>query len=101
VPILLLLGRLRIGICRERAAFCRRRWQAEMWAMLDDVLHRAQWRAERDGAPAHALGPYGEHYARKHAEYVARDHPAPGKAARRYMAKMFIRDLWCAWSAAV
>jgi hypothetical protein len=47
-----------------------------------------------------ALGPYGEHYARKLPEYIARNHPMPGKAARRYMAKMFIRDLWRAWRSA-
>ena len=66
---------------------------------------RAQWRGEKkddDGniiSPGHAIGPYGEHYRRKKAEYIAREHPAPDRAARRYMAKMFLRDLLNAWRA--
>jgi hypothetical protein len=77
--------------------------RAEIWALVDDVMLRAQWRgAKLDDAgnvvePARAIGPYGEHYARKKTEYVARRHPAPDRAAGRYMAKMFIRDLWRAW----
>lgn len=75
--------------------------RAQVWAICDDVMLRAQWRKEQDGVPGHPIGPYGEHYARKKAEYVVRAHPAPDRAARRYMAKMFIRDLWKAWNAAV
>lgn len=76
------------------------RRRAEVWAFVDDVMLRAQWRAERDGVPAHAIGPYGEVYAAKRAEYVAREHPAADRAARRYMAKRLLRDLWAAWRAA-
>lgn len=72
--------------------------RAEVWAFLDDVMFRAQWRGEKDGEPAHPIGPYGEKYARKKAEYLARDDiAAPDRAARRYMTKCFIRDLWNAW----
>jgi len=77
--------------------------RAEVWAFLDDTMLRAQWRGpkvDKDGevvAPGRALGPYGAHYARKKAEYVLRGHPTPDRAARRYMAKIFIRDLWKAW----
>ena len=66
---------------------------------------------------AHFIGPYGEHYADKKAEYVARieltkDLPDkvggywnPEKwtlkradnAARRYMEKCILRDLWRVW----
>lgn len=74
-----------------------RQRRAEMWAFLDDTLLRAQWRAEKCTIPAHPIGPYGDHYGRKKAEYIERGHPAPDKAARRYMAKMFIRDLWQEW----
>jgi hypothetical protein len=81
--------------------------RAEICALVDDVMLRAQWRGDKDAdgknpektgkpvaVPAHAIGPYGEHYARKKTEYIARRHPAPDRAARRYMAKMFIRDFW-------
>ena len=81
------------------------------WQMAD-TLFRAQWRGEKEGAPAHAIGPYGEDYARKKAEYAARieataDLPATDptkwtparadKAARRYMEKAVLRDLWREW----
>ena len=81
------------------------------WQMAD-TLFRAQWRGEKDGIPAHAIGPYGEDYARKKAEYAARieataDLPATDpakwtparadKAARRYMEKAVLRDLWREW----
>lgn len=81
------------------------------WQMAD-TLFRAQWRGEKEGVPAHAIGPYGEDYARKKAEYAARieataDLPAADpakwtparadKAARRYMEKAVLRDLWREW----
>lgn len=87
-----------------------RQRRAEVWAFLDDAMFRAQWAGDRDEdgrscartrkpvvIPAHATGPYGEHYARKKAEYMARGHPAPDRAARRYMAQRVLRDLWRAW----
>jgi hypothetical protein len=85
--------------------------RAEVYAFIDDVLFRSQWRgATKDDAgnliqAARPIGPYGEHYGRKRAEYVDRFSEEKGgkahadKAARRYMAKMFIRDLWKAWRA--
>lgn len=78
-----------------------RQRRAEVYAFLDDVMFRAQWRGAKDDAPAHARGPYGEHYARKKAEYLAWEWTPKhaDKAARRYMAKMLIRDLWNAWRA--
>ncbi len=81
------------------------------WQMAD-TLFRAQWRGEKECVPAHAIGPYGEDYARKKAEYAARieataDLPATDpakwtparadKAARRYMEKAVLRDLWREW----
>jgi hypothetical protein len=69
----------------------KRQRRGQVWAFLDDVLLRHQI------ANQVALGPYGEHYLRKKAEYVARQHPYAGRAARRYMAKMFLRDLWREW----
>lgn len=99
--------------------------RAEVFAFVDDVMFRSQWRGDRDAdgkdpkktkqpvaIPAHAIGLYGEAYGRKKAEYVARveatadlpnDDPAKwtpkraDSAARRYMAQQFIIDLWRAW----
>ena len=80
--------------------------RAEVYAFIDDVMFRSQWRGAKDDAPGYPIGPYGAHYARKKAEYTirfadelhAKAHAE--KAARRYMAKMFIRDLWKAWRGA-
>jgi hypothetical protein len=75
----------------ERGYNPRRR--AEVWALLDDVMLRAQWQG---GA---AKGPYGAYYIRKKTEYLGRGWQPKhaDDAARRYMAKMFIRDLWKRW----
>jgi hypothetical protein len=77
--------------------------RAEVYAFIDDVMFRSQWRGEREGVPAHPIGPYGEYYRRKKFEYAVRYRDEAGgkahaeNAARRYMAKMFVRDLWAAW----
>jgi hypothetical protein len=72
--------------------------RAQVWSFLDDSLLRGQWRGGKDDGPGYPLGPYGEKYARKKAEYLARDDiAAPDAAARRYMAKCFVRDLWREW----
>jgi hypothetical protein len=62
-------------------------------------MFRAQWRGEKDGIAAHAIGPYGEAYGERKAWNLARGW-TPGHAendARRYMTKRLIRDLWRAW----
>lgn len=89
--------------------------RAEMYAFFDDKLLMAQWRGDKkengkvllndDGEPlipAHAIGPYGEIYGRKKAEYLARDDKEWHKtrcdrAARRYMTKQVLKHLWKAW----
>jgi hypothetical protein len=91
-----------------RHGYSRRR-RAEIWAFLDDTMFLYQWRGPlRDAAkeiiaPGYPLGPYGAHYERKKTEYLERGLTSghADKAARRYMAKMFIRDLWKAWRATV
>lgn len=72
--------------------------RAEIW-VIGDVLLRQQWRGEKEGVPGHAVGLYGEHYARKKADYLAREWPPlrAHRAARRYMTKCLIRDLWASW----
>jgi len=80
--------------------------RAEVYAFIDDVMFRSQWRGAKDGQPGYPIGPYGAHYGRKKAEYLVRFADEPHakahaeNAARRYMAKMFIRDLWKAWRGA-
>ncbi|MBX6392473.1 MAG: hypothetical protein IRY96_03290 [Burkholderiales bacterium] len=77
--------------------------RAEMYAVVGEPLLRAQWRGGKDGEPGHALGPYGEAYARKKAEYLAREGWTAAHAdaaARRYMTKCLLRDLWEAWGRA-
>lgn len=89
----------------------------DLYPFLYDSLIRAQWRGEvgcvpkksvkklgpLQPCPAHPLGPYGAYYGTKKAEYLVRFEGEKGFrdhadiAARRYAAKMFIRDLWRAW----
>lgn len=87
--------------------------RAEVYAFIDDVMLRAQWRgAKIDDAgeiieAPHAIGPYGAYYGRKRYEYTERwaeEKTVAGHAnaaARRYVSKMFVRDLWKAWRADV
>lgn len=106
-------GRLPPNLTREARAeawtnrgYVPRR-RAEVYAFVDDVMFRHQWRAEKTDddtgeiIPAHPIGNYGEIYGRKKAEYLERALPAghADKAARRYMAKCLIVDLWRAWKA--
>lgn len=91
------------------------RRRAEIWTLADSMF-KHQWAGadKETGEAAHAVGPYGEDYGRKKAEYMQRveataELPAgPEKwtpkradnAARRYMTKCLLRDLWRAWRAA-
>lgn len=94
----------RRGYNRER--------RAQVWAFVDDVMLRHQWRSDRDEngkdprktkkpvvTPAHSIGPYGKVYGDRKEWNLARG-LGPKHAdrdARRVMAKAFIRDLWCQW----
>lgn len=89
----------------------------DLYPFLYDSLIRRQWVGEvgcvpKKGTkkigplqpcPAHPLGPYGAYYGTKKAEYLERYADEKGGrdhadiSARRYAAKMFIRDLWRAW----
>jgi hypothetical protein len=72
--------------------------RAEMWSVADSLL-RHQWRGEKDGVPAHAIGPYGEVYARRKQATADRGWTAKHRDddARRYMMKVLVRDLWRKW----
>lgn len=98
---------MRVGYDEER--------RAASWRVFDS-LFRAQWRGARDAdgkkpeesgkpvaVPAHALGRYGEVYARRKAYELARNDELQLTAfhierrARRYTEKRLLRDLWLAW----
>ncbi|MBR0668263.1 hypothetical protein GXW71_28180 [Roseomonas hellenica] len=73
--------------------------RATVWAIAD-VLLRQQWRGEREGKPAHPIGPYGAVYGRRKAHTVNRDGWTPkhrDNDARRVMSKALIEDLWRVW----
>lgn len=72
--------------------------RAEVWTVADSMF-RAQWRGARDDAPAHALGPYGEVYARRKTQTSASESRGwtpkhIDNDARRIMTKRLIEDLW-------
>ena len=72
--------------------------RAEVWTVADSMF-RAQWRGVREDAPAHALGPYGEVYARRKAQTSASESRGwtpkhIDNDARRIMTKRLIEDLW-------
>ena len=84
--------------------------RAQVWSICSDSLFRAQWRGEKDGIPAHPIGPYGEAYARRRAHTgprieATKDLPpaerwTKGRChndARRVMTKLLIEDMWKAW----
>jgi hypothetical protein len=83
-----------------------RQRRSQSFVFCGDMVLRQQWRKEvtdpetGEVTPAHAIGPYGEAYARKKAEYLAREGWTPKHAdlaARRYMEKQLLRDLLAAW----
>ena len=111
-------GRVPPDLSREaRAEAWKRRGynparRAEVWAFLDDVMFRSQWRGARDengklpaktgkpvAVPAHAVGMYGEVYGERKTWNLARGLPLKHAdvEARRFMAKRFLRELWIAW----
>lgn len=72
--------------------------RAEAWAIADSMF-RHQWRGEKEGVPAHPLGPYGAVYARRKAHTETREWTPKHRDndARRVMTKALIEDLWRVW----
>ncbi|WP_216839240.1 hypothetical protein [Falsiroseomonas tokyonensis] len=72
--------------------------RAEIWAIAD-AMFRHQWRGAKEDAPPHALGPYGEAYARRKAGTEAREWTPKHRDndARRIMTKQLVEDLWREW----
>ena len=75
--------------------------RGQVWPFIDDNLVKSQWR--KDGT---ALGKYGAMYGRRKPIELAKHVGDPRQlikadmAARHYMCKKFIHDLWYAWRAA-
>lgn len=81
--------------------------RSDIWAICGLGLFFKQWRAQKTDdngnvIPAHPLGRYGEYYRRKKDEYLDRGWALKhaDAAAKRYMSKCFLRDLWVAWRGA-
>ncbi len=73
--------------------------RAEIWTIADSMF-RHQWAGEKDGAPAHATGRYGEIYAARKAHTADREGWTLAHRdddARRIMSKALIEDLWREW----
>lgn len=67
--------------------------------IIADALLRAQWRGEKDGVPAHSIGPFGAVYGEAKARQLAagKSKGRAEKLARRAMIKALIHDVHAAW----
>lgn len=76
-----------------------RNTRGRIMGIIADPLLRAQWRGEKDGVPAHAIGPFGQVYGeikmRRLAEGKKSGHA--DRLARRAMVKALIHDIHAAW----
>lgn len=73
--------------------------RGRIMGVIADPLLRAQWRGEKDGVPAHHIGPFGKVYGEAKARHLAAG-KKPGhadKIARRAMVKALIHDVHRAW----
>jgi hypothetical protein len=75
------------------------RRRAEIWAICSDSMFRHQWRGAKEDVPAHAIGPYGDVYARRREHTKDHDWPLGRKHndALRVMTKALIEDYWRVW----
>lgn len=73
--------------------------RGRIMGIIADPLLRAQWRGEKEGVPAHPIGPYGAVYgitkARRLAEDKTKGHAE--RLARRTMVKALLHDVHAAW----
>lgn len=70
-----------------------------VYGQLLDPLIKHQWAREKDGVPAHAVGPFGERYGDAKAKAISQGkHKAHAeKLAKRVMLKAVIHDFCNAW----
>jgi hypothetical protein len=85
--------------------------RAEIWAIADSMF-KHQWRGEKEGVPAHAMGDYGAVYGARKLHTLSRvvdteDLPFTDRNkwtdkrrdndARRVMTKALLKDVWREW----
>lgn len=74
--------------------------RGRVMGIIADPLLRAQWRGEKDGVPAHAIGPYGVVYGETKARALAagKSKLHADRLARRVMVKALLHDVHAAWT---
>jgi hypothetical protein len=73
--------------------------RGRVMGIIADPLFRAQWRGERDDAPAHAIGPFGEVYiaTKTRALESGKTKGHADKLGRRAMVKALLHSVHDAW----
>jgi hypothetical protein len=76
-----------------------RKRRGRMIGIIAMPLFRAQWRGEKDGVPAHAIGYYGQVYGETKARALAagKSKGHANNLARRVMLKALLHDVHAAW----
>lgn len=76
-----------------------RNTRGRMMGVIADPLLRAQWRGEKEGSPAHPIGPFGKVYGETKARHLAagKQKGHADKLARRAMTKALLHDVHRAW----
>jgi hypothetical protein len=73
--------------------------RGRVMGIIADALLRAQWRGEKEGKPAHAIGPFGKVYGEAKPRHLAngKSKMHAERLARRAMVKALIHDAWRAY----
>lgn len=73
--------------------------RGRVMGIIADAFLRAQWRGEKEGVSAHAIGPFGEVYRATKERHLAagKTKGHADKIARRAMVKALIHDAHDAW----
>ncbi len=74
------------------------RRRAEIWT-ISDSMFKHQWRGAKEENPAHAVGPYGNVYAKRKTHTETREWTDGHRDndARRVMLKALVEDVWRVW----
>lgn len=75
--------------------------RAQVWAICSDSMFKHQWRGKKEDVDAHAIGPYGEVYAKRKLATLGREGWSDKRRdsdARRIMTKALLADLWYQWN---
>lgn len=84
---------------RREGRMVPRNKRGRIMGIIADPLFRQQWRGERDGVAAHAVGPFGQIYGDNKARHLAagKTKGHADRLARRAMVKSLIHDVHRAW----